>query len=229
MTFSETAFTVLAMDNDTLPPWDCIDPALTPERLAIIAAIIREETDAKINVRDWRDMNWNIGCDCHAWVLSRMHRESKAECKDWLFIESVEGDLDLSFRIGGKDGVQAKIYKPNSPGQPQRTLRCVHEELRAIQEALGKALAPAPDPALRFAFDKDDAGRVTAVRLVQLSLEGTPVYVWPIWSADTAVVPIDNIPMPEGVELEEPNVTLPEDEEAAEADKKKKNDTKGGA
>lgn len=215
------------MNNSTLPPWECIDPALTPERLAAVSAIIREETDAKIDMRDSRDLNWNVGCDCHAWVLTRMFREAKGDSASWLHIESALGELDLVFRIGGKDGVQAKIYRPDSPGQPQRTLKCVHEELRAIQDALGPSLAPQPDPAVRFAFDKNDEGRVTAVRLVQLSMDGAVLYVWPLWTADAAAVPIENAPRPDGVELDEPDVTLPEDEEADEDDEKK--DSKGGA
>src|SRR5688572_25698842 len=121
-----TARTMGAMDNPLLPPWECIDPALTPERLATLAAIIREETDAKIDTRDARDMNWNIGCDCHAWVLTRMHRESKADHAEWLHIESGDGELDLEFRIGGKNGVKSKYYRPDSPGQPERTLKCEH-------------------------------------------------------------------------------------------------------
>lgn len=216
------------MDSSTLPPWDRIDPALAPDRLAAVAAMIREETDAKIDARDWRDLNWNIGCDCHAWVIGRMHREARGDHADWLYIESPLGVLDLEFRIGGKDGVLAKYYRPASPGQPQRTLRSVHEELRVIQEALGVGLAPTPDPAIRFAIDKDHAGRVTAVRLVQLNLEGEPLYVWPIWTADVAAVGIDTAARPEGVELDEPEVSLPEDEEAAEEERKRK-DSKGGA
>jgi len=66
------------MENIDLPPWDSIDPALTAERIAAIAAIIRDETDAKIDARDPRDWNWNIGCDCHAWVLNRMHGARRA-------------------------------------------------------------------------------------------------------------------------------------------------------
>jgi hypothetical protein len=214
------------MENIDLPPWDSIDPALTAERIAAIAAIIRDETDAKIDARDPRDWNWNIGCDCHAWVLNRMHASAKGEHADWLFMESEPGNLDLTFRIGGKDGVQVKLYRPDAPGQPERTLRQANEELKTFQEAL-LDLAPAPDPAIRFAVDKDDTGRVTRVTLVQLTLDGKLLYPWTVWVSDTTVRSIDDTPKPEGVELEEPNVMLPEDEE--QADEKDKKDKQEGA
>jgi hypothetical protein len=214
------------MPNFDLPPWECIDPALTAERLAAIATIIRDETDAKVNARDPRDWNWNIGCDCHAWVLNRMHASAKGEYADWLLMESEPGDLDLTFRIGGKDGVQSKMYRPDSAGQPQRTLRQANEELKSFQAAL-MDLAPAPDPAVRFAVDKDDNGRVTRVTLVQLSLDGKLLYPWTIWVLDATVRSIDDTPRPEGVELEEPTVQLPEDAEQEAKDKEKKDKQEG--
>jgi hypothetical protein len=142
------------------------------------------------------------------------------------YMESKVGDLDLEFRIGGKGGVLVKYYQPESPGQPRRTLKSANEELRVIQEVLGKDLAPDPEPAVRFATTKDSTGRVVAVRLVQLSPAGGLLYTWPVWSADASVVSIDNALQADGVELDEPNVTLPEDEEASEAEEK---DSKGGA
>jgi hypothetical protein len=215
------------MDTIDLPPWECIDPALTADRLAAIAAMVREETDAKIDARDERDWNWNIGCDCHAWVLNRMHLAGTGEYADWLFVESRVGDLDLEFRIGGKNGVAAKLYRPDAPGQPARTLKTANEEMRVIQRALGEALAPEPDPVVRLAYAKNDEGRITAVRLVQLSVEGALWYTWTIWSADMAVIGIDEAPKPEGIELNEPRATLPEDE--AQADEKGRADKREGA
>jgi len=215
------------METSDMPPWERIDPAMAADRLAGIAAIIREETDAKINARDPRDWNWNIGCDCHAWVLDRMHKAAKGEYADWLFVESEVGNLDLDFRIGGKDGVRAKLYRPDAAGQPERTLRQDNERLQAVQEALGPELAPTADPAIRFAVNKADSGRVTAVILAQLDLDGTVLYTWPVWTADETVRAISDGPQPEGVELEEPNVSLPEDEERAGEDEKRKDNREG--
>lgn len=215
------------MENLDLPPWDSIDPALTPERLMALATIVRDETDAKIAARDSRDCNWNLGCDCHAWVLHRMHLSAKVEHDDWLHIESKPGDLDLRFRVGGKDGVKVKFYRPDAPGQPNRTLKQANEELRAIQQALGPELAPAPDPEVRLAIDKDEDGHVTAVRLAQLSLDGDSLYTWTVWSADDSVISIGDAPRPEGVDLEEPAVNLPEDEEEGEDENHNRNKQEG--
>lgn len=212
------------MENiDDLPPWDCIDPALTAERMMAIAMIVRDETDAKIAARDYRDINWNAGCDCYGWVVSRMHRSGtsardkrteRGEYADWLLLDSVPFDLDLSFRIGGKDGVPAKFYRWDV-NKTDDSLSQTNDELLSIQASLPN-LASKPDPVVKFAVDKDRNGRVTSVRLAQFDVDGNLIYTWMIWSADEAVIPIDDAPKPEGVELEEPPVTLPEDEEQAE-------------
>lgn len=206
------------MDNQPLPPWEAIDPALTADRIQAIATIAASQTDAKIAVRDPRDWNWNLGCDCHAWVLEGLHAAAEGSDSDWLYMARKRGELDAEFCIGGKDGVRAKFYRPDAPGQPQRTLKQPNEELRVIQEALGPDLAPTAEPVVRFAIDKNEDGRVTAVHLVQLSLEGGLLYRWVIWSSDPMIAPIDSAPRPEGVELDEPDVGLPEDEEQEKID-----------
>jgi hypothetical protein len=216
------------MENPLLPPWECIDPALTAERLAAIAAIIRDETDAKLKTRDPRDGNWNIGCDCHAWVLRRFHAVSEAEYADWLFVESAKGDLDLEFRVGDKHGTRVKIYQPKAAGQPGRTLRQPNEELLVIQQTLGAEFDAAPDPVVRVAFEKNEDGGIATVQLVQLDLEGNVTYVWTIWSADADITDIGDVARPEGKQLDEPDVSLPEDDEDEDEDENKR-DSEGGA
>jgi hypothetical protein len=71
-----------------------------------------------------------------------------------------------------------------------------------------------PDAVLRVAVDTDEAGLVTSVTLVQLDQAGDFMYTWPVWTKDVAS--IEDAPLPEGVELGEPDVRLPEDDIAAD-------------
>lgn len=216
--------------SDIRPPWEHIHPALTAERILAIGTLIARGNNDKIAASDPRDWPWNIGCDCHAWVLDEFHGAAETEYRDWLVMKVKRGILDLDFEIGG---VPAKFYQPASSGQPERTLRQANEDLVEFQESFEFepeiGIKPeAPDPAVRFAVIKDDHVRVVAVYIEQLSLEGNVLYRWPVWIADPTVTAIDNAPHPEGVELGEPFVGLPEDEKAAE-EKRKDNDKQEGA
>jgi hypothetical protein len=215
------------MPNPSLPPWDQIDQDLSADRLSAIAAIIVRDINAKIAARDPRDTNWNLMCDCHGWMIGGIHDAAADQYRDWLVPTSKRSDLDLTFRVGGRDGVEVKIFRPDAPEQPSRTLKQANERQRAIQASLGPEFAPLPEPQVRIAIDKDDDGRVTGVTLVQLSLDGELIYAWPIWTTDAATVSIDQAPRPEAIELEEPAVGLQEDDE--EKERKDKTDRQQGA
>jgi hypothetical protein len=201
------------MDERFEPPWIAIGPELTGDRLSIIADLNVRPRAAKIAIRDHRDSNWNIGCDCYAWVLDAFHSAADGEYADWLVMVSKRGDMDLEFRIGGKEGIRAKLYRPNSPGQPERTLAQANEELRVIQAELGLNTPVVMESVLRFAVDTDGSGLATAVNLVRLTPDGAVVYFWPLWLRDSSVTAIENAPLPEGVVFDDAIVKLHEDTE----------------
>jgi hypothetical protein len=201
------------MDTTITPPWEHIDSALTADHLSAVAMIIVRETNAKIAKRDERDSAWNLGCDCHAWRVRAIHDAAERECRGWLVPTTKRGDLDLKFCIGGPSGVNVKMYRPDSPEQPSRTLKQALEHHRVLQTSLGPELSPDPDPEVRFAFDTDQDGRIAFVRLVQLSLSGELLYSWPVWTADAALS-IEDAPRRDAIELDEPRVRMQEDVEA---------------
>lgn len=212
MTFSEPVPS-FSVHGHFIAPVGALHPALTGERLQEIARIIVEARQAKLNMRDDRDWPWNLGCDCHVWMLEGIHVAAEGESRSWLTVGSKRGDLDLLFFLGGADGVPIKIFRPEADGQPARTLRQSSEELRAIQQLLPEVVGTVEtESALRLAVDTDARGYVSAVTLAQYSRAGEVLYTWPVWSSDPSVTRIDDQARPEGVELEEPEVDLPESE-----------------
>lgn len=204
------------MDNQPLPPWEVIDPELTSERLLRLATLIRDARAAKIARRDPRDMNWNLMCDCHAWVVGAFHAAASNGAGDWLKVLTKETDLDVLVLIGGK--VPLKFYRPEAVDQPIRTLRQSNQEVAVIQHCLDLGLAVEDESVLRLAVSTDSGGLTTAVALVQFTAGGDVTYSWLIWAVDAAVVPIESAPSREGVVLQEPNVGFAEDEKEGEAD-----------
>lgn len=200
------------MDTEKRPPWEALHPDLTEDRLRVIGGIIKKYRDAKIFRRLPPDSEWNLGCDCYAWVCNGIRAAEKV-FGEWLHVPVEDTDLDFLFHIGR---VPVRFYRPDSPGQPHRTLRVAFPELKAQQIAFQFSTLLPPENVIRFAVETNAAGHVQAVTLVQLDQGGTVVYDWPVSLAAGAVIALDGATREEGVDLGEVRPSVPDEEREEE-------------
>ena len=197
------------MRDSSGAPHKVIHPDLTPARLYAIGRLIVRFRSAKLKRRFSPDNNWNIGCDCFAWVCYGIREAAKNAYRSWLYVPVRESELDFLFLIGGRNGVPAKIYREDAPDQPQRTARVSEFESQAIQTAF--PFAP-PSNTMRFAVATDAKGRVVTVQFHSVDSDGTVTYQWPISIDGPAVLGFDDLREP-GVQLPEPPVDLLKEEQ----------------
>jgi hypothetical protein len=120
------------MPIEKLPPSVAISPELTEDRIRKIAKIIARGRAEKLLDRRPQDVSWNLSCDGHIWSWWALRQAAEGDDADWLYVPGKHGDLDICFCIGGPDGVPAKFYSSDSPGQPGRTCRPGDVEWNAL-------------------------------------------------------------------------------------------------
>lgn len=200
-----------------------LHPALTVERLAIVAELIAEARRECVALRNGArgDNGWATGCRAYAWICHALVRATAVY--PWLTI--VEGGgrivteggkeffwtaLRFVFAIGG---VPLRFYRGEPGDIPQNSLRVAFPELTAKQDAfLFRASSPTllPKPhALRLAVETDDEGVVARITLLQvIGAEGK--LVGERWTIFEAEKPANVASFPprkeEGKELGKPSV-----------------------
>lgn len=243
------------MPIEKLPPSVAISPQLTDDRIRKIAKIIALGRAEKLRDRRPQDVSWNLSCDGHIWSWYALRQAAEGEDADWLHVPGKHGDLDICFFIGGQDGVPAKFYSSESPGQPGRTCRPGDAEWNALIGqsdlfpddvlSLAKTDAIATQPAvIRFALTYGADLAVVSVNLQTIDIDGNVVYDYPIVLDNTSILPFIEIGREQPVMLGEIEVELVDEtaarkelerleterveREAAERDRKI-NDKKKGA
>jgi hypothetical protein len=207
------------MPSEKLPPSVAISPELTDDRIRKIAKIIARGRAEKLLDRRPQDVSWNLSCDGHIWSWWALRQAAEGEDANWLHVPGKHGDLDICFFIGGPDGVPAKFYSSDSPGQPGRTCRPGDVEWNALVGqpdlfpddvvSLAKSEAIASGPAvIRFAMTYGADLAVTSVNLQTIDIDGNVVYDWPIVLDDTGILPFVEVGREQPVILGEIEVEL---------------------
>lgn len=215
------------MPIEKLPPSVAISPELTDERIRKAAKIIARGRAEKLLDRRPRDVSWNLSCDGHIWSWWALREAAKGEDADWLHVPGKHGDLDICFFIGGPDGVPAKFYSSDSPGQPGRTCRPGDVEWNALigqpdlfpedVVSLAKGEAIAREPAvIRFAMTYGADLTVASVNLQTIDIDGNVVYDWPILLEDADILPFIEVGREQPVVLSEIEVELVDETAARE-------------
>ena len=201
--------------TDTFTPWDKY-PDLKPERLAVLASIIRKVRDEVANLYDPRngDGVWSFGCRAYERTIFALTEASKQY--EWLTIlPDKEKPLRFTFAIGS---TPFRFYRGDPEEPPSRYLLITFEEFRQWNLDLS---IPA-DALLRIAVETDSAGRATTISVVELNEIRVVSGVYAIPAADQAapvVVPLRQPP----IETPPPVVVPLEEEETAREERNASN------
>jgi len=148
-------------DNyDFFKPW-LKYPELTPERLSMVAALIREVRDHAALLRDPAsgDRPWGFGC--RAYERTCFAIEEAAKRNPWLTIlPDKEKPLRFTFSIGH---VPMRFYHGAPDDPPNRYLAVSYMEIHQRQQALDFGLQIPKDGILRIAVETDSNGRASCV------------------------------------------------------------------
>jgi hypothetical protein len=157
-----------------------IHPALTDERLRIVAKIITDARHACVIRREAEngDNGWAVGCRAYAWICHALTRATP----DYPWLSIVEGGGHIETEAGDHffwttarfvfaiGGVPLRFYRGQADDVPSNSLRVAFPELAAKEQAfLFKTPTLLPNShALRLAIETDDTGDVSTITLVQV-------------------------------------------------------------
>lgn len=158
-----------------------IHPALTPDRLGIVAQIITDASHEAATRYEPKlgDNGWALGCRRYAWNCHGIVRGS-SKYKEWLSIVDGGGYLEgtdtywtalhFVFAIGG---VPLRFYRGKPSGVPSNSLVIWAPEIDARQTSLFGSSSPyiLGLKALRLAVEIDETGEVSRITLVQVDKE----------------------------------------------------------
>ena len=152
-----------------VPPWE-IHPALTEERLRVVAGIIRDVRLGALALYDPAagDLPWSHGCVVYARTLKALERAAlREDYRGWLHVVERQG-LHFVFGIGG---IPVRVYSGDPERLPDRTLR--RRAAEVDQMAFAFELFPGAPPAVNAAVLEDC--------FLRLAVELTPTLaVWRI-------------------------------------------------
>ena len=167
-------------------PW-AKHPALTEQRLATVAAIMRDVRNKAADLHDAAegDNAWSRGCRVYARTCFALRR-SAAEF-DWLSVLPESEALRFTFAVGR---VPLKFYRGDASDAPGHCKIMSDAEAAAQQLLLDLGEIPDDGHLLRLVVESDSEGRTLTVTLIELDKAGalTGKYVIPSISG-TDVIP----------------------------------------
>lgn len=176
-------------------PWD-VYRSFTPERLSIVAEIIRESRRGTLALYDpmGGDNGWSH--ECRAYARSCFALTQAAKKYGWLRIIPEWEPLKFTFAI---DSVPCRFYHGAAADQPSRYSTRTDGELNHLQLALKLDGLRPIDTILRFAVETDAERQVTGIILVESDEVGnvTNVYAIPVVAATAKsnIVPAQSAPI----------------------------------
>lgn len=205
----------------SMEPWT-LNPALTEERLRIVAGLVRLGRLSALESFDPSrgDDAWSLGCLAH--VRTRCILKQAAQSGQWPWLQILEEGLHFVFAI---DGVPIRFFRGEGEDDrpaDRRFLRRSDPEVQAAEEQalLFPDVFVNPSLPWRMVVEVDDEGSVFRIVMVQLDANARVRNPWTI-PLDDVVVPFAAIsqPLPEGVPLPAPSVSpLPAALEPAASD-----------
>jgi hypothetical protein len=205
------------MPNPTRLPWE-VNAALLPERLQMLAVAAQRARDEVIDLRDERDDPWCCFCRAYTWTRRAFAQLESNQGADWL--RTTESGLAFTLYIGG---VAMKFYRGRAAQPKTSSFRS------GVKEMLAQSRLDFLEEDIRtetdgwfwlMAIDTDVEGRVLDVVVFQANARQETRYPWSI-PLDGRVVAISSVSdvRRDGVDLEPPDIGLPEDDAAAVGDK----------
>lgn len=142
---------------------------LTPERLGIVAQLIRDARSSCVELfdPDNGDTPWDFGCRAYSRSCHRI--KAVSVFYDWLEVVEDAG-TKFSFAI---DGVPLRFYRGEPDEPPERTLRRRYPEVEALQLAFSFMKDFGPEQMLRLAIETDHEGGLERITLVQVDKKGS--------------------------------------------------------
>jgi len=175
-------------------PWSKYPPLL-PERLRIVAGIIRDvrrETVA-LHEADAGDNEWSLGCRVYARTVHAF--QEAAEKFEWLTIlPEYEKPLRFTFAIGS---VPIRFYRGEAGDPPGNYVSVSYAELYQQQLALQIDGIRLVDQILRLAVEVDEKRDVSGVSVVEIDKQGsvTETYKIPFDVELETVAPLRSKPI----------------------------------
>lgn len=191
------------------PPWE-VEPAMTEERLGLIARKINEVRDEVFDTQEPSkgDGPWIFGCRSYGRTCFALSRMAETTCIDWLRVEAEK--LSCTLRIGG---VALKFYRGESDDPTPRALRggasVALRDATTGQGQLYAELDRTPDDAWFWlmAIETHGDGTVSRVTVLQATEEGHVRNQWdvPLTEPVRALADVSGMQR-EAVELDPPVV-----------------------
>lgn len=195
-------------------PWNSY-PALTEERLRIVADLIRRvrQEVVALHAPNEGDNEWSLGCRAYTRICYAITKATQQF--DWLTVLPDPGKpLRFVFTIGQ---VPIRFYRGDADDPPARYLVSTTAERMARQMAFEFEGIPALDRFLRIAVDTNALGEADVVALAEFDELGSLLNAYPIpVAADSRIAqfPIRK----EGVALPPPVVVPIRQEERKQDD-----------
>jgi hypothetical protein len=163
-------------------------PALTTERLSLIADTLQEVRNQALRLYDPLngDGPWELGT--RVYERSCFKIKQLTQQHSWLTVIEEEPKPRFTFAV---EGLPNRFYKGSPDDPPSNYLVTTYGEL--LQRQLFQDLRPL-DKILRIAIETDREGRERTAKLVELDEAGeaTGVYVIPFGAARPNVVPLES-------------------------------------
>lgn len=152
------------MSIESFRPWESY-PALTLERLATVARIIKDvrRDTALLHDPAFGDDTWCLGCRSYSRIRFAIGEASLKH--DWLRILPESAPLRFTFTIGG---IPIRFYHGDPEDAPKRYLTRTFAELHQQRLALDFGSSEVFDSVLRLAYELDERGHVSTVALVRI-------------------------------------------------------------
>jgi hypothetical protein len=190
-------------------PWD-VHPALQAERFAIIGRLFDETRSTALQNQQVEvgDDNWVLGCKFFVRCRAAIKKLAESGLHPWLKIVTSGQFEHFVFSI---DGVPIRFYKGDAEHPTDRALKRSYTEVRAQQMAFsGPGFAQAQSELFwRMAVEIGHSNLVEAVTVLQTNDAGEVMLYWPVPRDGELSAPVTSI-FPDGVELDAPEVGLPE-------------------
>jgi hypothetical protein len=159
-------------------PWEKY-PDHTPDRLTVVAEIIRRVRHEAVLLHEpgKGDTNWGLGCRAYERTCFEFKAESPMN-SEWLAILPEIRALQFSFAIGS---IPFRFYRglPNDP--PDRYTNSSFGELHHLQFCLELEGMRPPDNILRLAVETSPVTlEVSSVSVVEVDTAGNPIAVFSI-------------------------------------------------